>query len=103
MYWQHPPCAGKYNHPACTAELSELQTIATSQSWEHQAVIQNLAQRTEEDEEGYSLQLGCHRPISRNISETLPMVTEATNLARFEQAITVGKDYLYVHKEKASP
>lgn len=40
---------------------------------------------------------------SRDIAETLPMFTQATNLAGYEQATTVDKDYVYVHREKASP
>lgn len=66
------------------------------------ALVQNQAQRTKEDEEGYGLQL-LPQAGSRNIADTLPMFTQATNLAGFEQATIVGIDYVCVHQEKNIP
>lgn len=43
---------------------------------------------------------GLHR---RLVAGTPPMFTQATNLAGFERATMVSKDYVYVHQEKAFP
>lgn len=84
MFKQHPLLEN-------ITTLCSLQSCQSSKlhhhlpSWEHQAPNQSPAERTEKDGGQAAPETG-----SRDIAETLPMLTQGTNLAGFAKATTVG-------------
>lgn len=77
--------------------------IATSHSWEHQTVILIQLTGQRRMRRVTASRQTVPQAGSRDVAETLPFLTQATSLAGFEQDSMVGKDYVYVHQEKASP